>query len=121
MNNAVEQMKRRMKFAWAKYYESNRENHDIIWDYHDRLQRLTRLTTEQSNTLPTHIKQEIEEMAEAMRKSYECPICMDMIQKGELEITNCGHKYCKACLEQLVKSHDPKCAICRKKMKGDER
>lgn len=116
----MEALQKRMKFAWAKFYESNRERHEDILYYHERLETLARRVTAegQSNTLPTHIKQEIEEMAEAMRKSYECPICMEMIQKGQLEITNCGHKYCKTCLEQLVKTHDPKCAICRKALKA---
>ena len=46
----------------------------------------------------------------------ECPICFEVIQKGELEITNCGHKYCKNCYDKLVETTN-KCALCKKQIK----
>jgi len=115
--STLEAMKRRMKFAWAKYFETNRETHDLILHYHARLDRMSKAVGEA--TLPTHIKAEIEEMAAAMRKQYECPICLDMIESGQLDITNCGHKYCKTCLAQLLTQPEPKCACCRKALKGN--
>jgi len=105
-----------MKFAWAKYFETNRETHDIILHYHARLAKMT----EADATMPTHIKAEIEEMAMAMRKQYECPICLDMIESGQLDITNCGHKHCVSCLNTLLHQADPKCPVCRKALKGRE-
>jgi hypothetical protein len=113
----LEAMKRRMKFAWAKYFETNRETHDLILHYHHRLARMSQAVGDA--TLPTHIKAEIEEMAAAMRKQYECPICLEMIESGQLDITNCGHKYCKTCLAQLLTQPEPKCACCRKVLKGN--
>lgn len=110
---SVEAMTRRMKFAWAKYYEAMREGHETAIIYVARNVALTA-----DPTLPTHIKAEIEEMAAAMRKQYECPICLEMIASGELDITNCGHKYCKTCLAQLLAQPEPKCACCRKALKG---
>lgn len=116
-NNIVESLKKRVKFAWAKYYEVNNENHEQIYDYREKLNRLSQLIQNQTGTLPTHLKEEIEEMATAMKKSYECPICMEMIEKGQLEITSCGHKYCKVCLQQLLTQPQPRCACCRRALK----
>jgi len=102
---------RRMKFAWAKYYEEVRHGHNRALDI---VRRQLVITTDA--TLPTHIKAEIEEMAKTLQKEYECPICLAMIAEGQLDITNCGHKYCKECLAHLLTA-DPKCAICRKVLK----
>ena len=107
--NALERQRR---FAWAKYYEAMREGHEVAVVFVNRNRALT-----QDPTLPTHIKAEIEEMATAMAKTYECPICLDMIPSGQLDITNCGHKYCKTCLATLLGQAQPKCAVCRKELK----
>lgn len=97
------------RFAWAKYYEEARRAHETTIVVVNRQQAI--LT---DPTLPTHLKNEIEELRTALRKDYECPICIDMIQSGQLDITNCGHKYCKTCLDQLLHQQSPKCAVCRK-------
>lgn len=103
---------RQRRFAWAKYYEEVRNGHETAIVYVARNVVLT-----QDPTLPVHIKNEIEEMATAMRKQYECPICLDMIPSGQLDITNCGHKYCKTCLAQVLTQTPPKCSVCRKDLK----
>jgi hypothetical protein len=107
--NALERQRR---FAWAKYYEAMRDGHETAIVYVARQVAIT-----QDPTLPAHIKNEIEEMATAMRKQYECPICLDMIPSGQLDITNCGHKYCKTCLAQVLAQVPPKCSVCRKELK----
>ena len=116
--NTLESMRRRVKFAWAKYFEVNREAHDLFVAYHQQLKKISQAVGEA--TLPLHIKAEIEEMAAAMKKQYECPICLDMIESGQLDITNCGHKYCVSCLTTLLRQPEPKCACCRKALKGRE-
>ena len=61
------------------------------------------------------------EMAIALKKEWECPVCLDMIASDNLEITNCGHYYCKPCLAQLKQSQKTagkekwECAVCRRK------
>jgi hypothetical protein len=106
---------RQRRYAWAMYYEQVRTAHEHTIVYVNRQARVL-----EDPTLPTHIKNEIEEMRTAMRKEYECPICMDMIASGELDITNCGHKYCKECLKRLLTQPEPKCACCRKALKRNE-
>jgi hypothetical protein len=107
---------RRCKYAWAKYYEAIHQNlHDDFIQY----ERIERVVTEEA--LPVHIKSELKEMASILKKKWECPICIEFIAEDELEITNCGHFYCKGCLENLKNSYKEKeedkwcCAVCRKK------
>jgi hypothetical protein len=115
--------RRQKAFAWAKYYESINEQHaGAIVQY----QALT--TSADDVAVPVHIKTTLKEMATALKKQFECPVCMEMIPTDQLEITNCGHYYCKPCLA-ATKAHaqaagKPKweCGICRRKhgFKPDE-
>ena len=66
-------------------------------------------------SLPTHLVEELEEMCIQLKKEIECPICLEPIEKGQLKISYCGHKYCKTCFSQI-----DKCCICRRPFKKDE-
>jgi len=106
----------RCRFAWAKYYEAVRSDLHDDWGHYTILERVV-----SEDAMPVHIKNELKEMATALKKKWECPVCQDFIPEGELEITNCGHFYCKGCLDTLKEHHknkgDPKwsCAVCRRK------
>ena len=52
----------------------------------------------------------MKELYKEMKKSVECPICMEIIG-DKLKITNCGNKYCENCYDKL-----DICAICRKQI-----
>ena len=106
----------RIKFAWAQVFEMRRVNHDLSIDML-RLMRQLNAVSNADSTIPSHLKTEIEEMAETLRKSYECPICLEVIEKGNLEITTCGHKYCRNCFTALTRTPDCRCAVCRRKLK----
>lgn len=103
----LEKMDAQRRYAWCKYYEEARINHELALTNIARVRRII------STDIPQHIKTEMEEMATALQKPYECPICLEVIPKGQLDITNCGHKYCKPCLTQLKATNEPKCAMCR--------
>ena len=112
---------KRVSFAWAKYYEQvNQQLHDD----HNNYDRFNRVADDKE--VPEHIKTEMKTMATALKKKWECPVCMDMIEDADLEITNCGHFYCKACLtgwKQTCKDRgDPKwsCGMCNRKHKFAE-
>ena len=94
--NPHQNCKRQTAFAWAKFYERVRGTHVIEYRYITRLNDMTRQTEE---VIPTHIKNELLEMAKELKKTWECPICIDTILPDNLEITNCGHSFCKTCLE----------------------
>jgi hypothetical protein len=64
-------------------------------------------------------------MAKEVRKTWDCPICLEMISPEEtgdksLEITNCGHYYCKQCLTSLKAQPQPKCAVCRREWRNND-
>jgi len=107
---------KRVAFAWAKYYSVvNADLHEA----HATYATYTRVVSE--DALPEHIKSEMREMATALKKKWECPCCLDMIDDGDLEITNCGHFYCKGCLTTLKQTQKTagkekwECAVCRRK------
>ncbi len=102
--------KKRTAFAWAKYYEEM--GNSLVSD--TRQYTLNNRVLE-SPSLPPHIIKEIEENNSFLKKNIECPICLEIIDKGNLDISNCGHKYCKGCFKR-VKETTKKCAICRKKI-----
>lgn len=103
-------------YAWAQYYRITNEAHDQDHAHYGML-----TTTVTLETIPTHIKAELKSMADQLRKKWECPVCLEFIADGTLQITNCGHFYCDACLGQMKQISrdrgDTKwcCAVCRKK------
>ena len=115
LTSSLQFARKQKAFAWAKYYEqvngSHHADHDTVIVY----ERIV-----EDAGIPVHIKTEMKEMAIALKKKWECPICMEMIDDGELEITNCGHYYCKPCLvayQVQQKRENPnkwKCAVCRR-------
>jgi hypothetical protein len=107
--------RKQKSFAWAKYYE---QVNGALHNDHGNVVVYERIIEDAG--IPPHIKEEMKQMAVALKKKWECPICMEMIDDGQLEITNCGHYYCKACLDmyqQQQKRENPnkwKCAVCRR-------
>lgn len=117
-------MTKQKAYAWAKFYETTR---DRLTDDHANYHRLNTMDSRSNCHIPEHIKTELKEMAKAIRKKWECPVCLDMIDPapgaGEhpgtdktLEITNCGHYYCLQCLKNIKRQPEPKCAVCRRKI-----
>lgn len=100
-------------FAWAKYYESL---NDRLASDHINYTRT--LLVSSDTDIPSHIKTEFLAMGAELRKTWECPVCMEMIQPDNLDITNCGHYFCKPCLTQYKERNreDCKCPICRRKI-----
>jgi hypothetical protein len=94
-------------FAWAKNYELMDELHEV---YINQIEQNNQVLV-CSDELPIHLVKELEDATDILKKKVECPICMETIQKGNLKITGCGHKYCGECF-----AHIDKCAICRKKI-----
>jgi late competence protein required for DNA uptake (superfamily II DNA/RNA helicase) len=110
-----------VKFAWAKYYGEVREELNSDHVYHTTFIRIA-----DDTSIPEHIKTEMKAMAAALKKKWECPVCMNMIADEQLEITNCGHYYCKECLDtwkQTCKDRGDekwKCGMCNRKHKFNE-
>ena len=107
---------KRVSFAWAKVYETANDRHEADWNNYRIVEKTV---IEQS--IPEHIRTELKSMAEKLKKEWECPVCMDFIPQSELEITNCGHYYCKGCLtawketEKRNGNDKWKCGSCNRK------
>ena len=105
LRGQIGSLKRQKAFAWAKFYESEESSHEQVGNVYRRM-------TNVEEDLPTHLLIEFQEMTSLLKKMIECPICLEVIEDGQLEITHCGHKYCQACRSQITQ-----CAICRKSLK----
>ena len=99
--------KRQKSYAWAKYFESeaSRQRDDI--GQYEQIERIVEV-----DDIPLNIRSEFKDMLKALKKKIECPICYGVIEPDDMKLTNCGHKYCPVCFEQI-----DKCAICRKPLK----
>jgi hypothetical protein len=103
-------------FAWAKYYETINQAHDFDHGHYETV----RVIAEDAG-VPEHIKVSMKEMATALKKKWECPVCLEFIPDGQVEITNCGHIYCKPCLKQwqVAEMRQGKakweCGMCKRK------
>ena len=93
VRNQLTFSKKQTAYAWANHYNYVRAELGFAIQNHRQLVRV-----DSEETIPTHIKEEIKTMATALKKKWECPICLEMIEEAELEITNCGHFYCRGCL-----------------------
>ena len=99
------------RVAWAKYFEELNRNHD------QSVQRFIKVKeVVETEATPQFIIDELKEMYDALKKEVECPICMEVIPHGKIEITKCGHKFCKDCYDKLVATSN-ECAMCRKQIK----
>jgi hypothetical protein len=99
--------KKQTSYAWGKYYEQCRERQVSSIEAY---QVVSNVPVEE---LPTHLQNEMREYIKKLKIDIECPICLDVINPDNLEITRCGHKYCKTCFNTL-KTTTKKCAVCRK-------
>ncbi len=112
LKNKLKWCKKQKSYAWAKFYKELLNTHEAELKHLNAINQPAVL-----ESLPPHLVKEFEEMAKALKKKLTCPICLEIIKKGELDITGCGHKYCSECLKQLKKQEQPKCAICKRKIK----
>lgn len=116
LRNRLQWANRRTKFAWAKYYEAIGNAHGEAVRNIVAYQQVI-----ETEAIPVHIKNQYLEMASQLQKKWECPCCLDTIGEGNLTITNCGHFYCKGCLQQHQQAEQRMgrdkwaCATCRRK------
>lgn len=108
--------------AWRKYYEQLEYQTDQIQILTDALQlaqyrnqtgQLTRPAV-----LPTHITNELWEMAEQLNRQFTCPVCFELTTKTTIHMAWCGHLTCKECYARLpvVEGTKKSCPTCREKI-----
>ena len=116
MSNAIQQLQNKnrsleksKKFAWGKYYGEINNSLETNTTQFIQMNSFVEF-------IPVHIKDEYIKMLDDLKKNIECPICMEIINTGDLQLSNCGHKYCKKCFDRILVDSN-KCAICKKQLK----
>ena len=108
---ARERLDKNRRVAWCKFFQARRENFQQRVEFYDKLKMLQdALATAQGEyNIPPHFQNKFKELLAEAKSTIECPVCLDVIEAEQLEITNCGHCYCKQCKSRL-----DQCAICRR-------
>ena len=106
---------RRRKQAWAKYYQIEREQAENSVIIVNVIGRTEDGNLVEKSSLPLHITEEYYSMAEQLNKKYTCPICLDLVNRETIDITYCGHIFHKECLE-ASKQIKKECPYCRQKL-----
>jgi hypothetical protein len=108
--------KKQKSFAWAKYYDSiyNRMRDATIILNIAPITLNNQGEVTPKELLPSHITQEFYDMAVELKKTFSCPVCLELVNKDNIQITFCGHIYCNDCLTTLKNMPKSKCAVCRK-------
>lgn len=109
LQTKVRSLEKSKKFAWGKYYGAVNNQLTQNTTQYNRMNEFVEV-------IPTHIKDDYIKMLEELRKEIECPICYDIINIDDLQLSNCGHKFCKTCYDRLLR-YSNKCAICKKRLK----
>lgn len=110
-------MDSRRKMGWAKYFQAENDNHTRqVVNYGNQMEVYSQIEVIES--VPQFIKDEMEQMIVALRLEIECPVCMEIIDaaSGQLEITKCGHKFCKGCIRRVKENAEATCPSCRIKL-----
>jgi len=106
LKRKIQLVERKRRYAWAKFYEARELEHV-------HMLKMIEMYNNKTNAMPNHIKNELKELYDALKQTVCCPICLHEINKDDLDWSQCGHKYCKACLQRL-KNTSNKCALCRR-------
>jgi len=101
---------KKAKAGWGKYFgELEREQErDII--YYEQVKELP------VADMTDYAQQQIQELLIKLKEAIDCPVCLETIAPGNIEMTACGHKFCKQCLNTIKTTPEPKCAVCRGKI-----
>jgi hypothetical protein len=111
IKNQLNYERKKTAFAWGQYYGELEDRQVITIIRYEKLQEINA-----NAETPQFIIDEMKDMIEKLKLELECPICFDIIDPKQIEITRCGHKYCKKCADTIRKTTQ-KCALCKKTMK----
>lgn len=108
--------------AWRKYYEQleyqSQQIGILTHALHLAQYRNAQGQLERPPQLPTHITNELWEMAEQLNRQFTCPVCFDLTTKETIHMAWCGHLTCKECYTRLpvVEGTKKSCPTCREKI-----
>ncbi|EDW24753.1 GL24317 [Drosophila persimilis] len=68
---------------------------------------------------PSRPKRKRTDPNESLEETYSCPICLESVSGREPVATECGHIFCRQCIDTAI-LHNPKCPMCRKSSSLDQ-
>lgn len=66
-----------------------------------------------TQSLPDFVVKEMKEMATALGRKWDCPVCMDEHSPKDMVVRCCGHKVCEECDTRCKETRNYACPICR--------
>jgi hypothetical protein len=104
------------RYAWARYFEEFRNNHDINLQTYETLQPT--IIEIESKVVDKHLVSVIKDLYRKAKERVQCCVCLDVIKAEDLEIKVCGHILHKTpCWSGIVEHTEegkyPQCPICR--------
>ena len=101
--------------AWRAYYSAVRTIENLTQKIDEVDLNLDGELKTAEKEIPSHVVELIKDLMGKLRHSAECIICLEAIQPNTLFLTNCGHFFCKKCIEDYKKTENGKtCPTCRK-------
>ena len=65
----------------------------------------------QPSYVASPLKPDLEFVSESQTEDYHCPVCLSLM--SEPQLTNCGHRFCKGCIEPIYQQTERECPLCK--------
>ena len=93
-------------------YNLEKYIHDI-----DRFNQIKNVICNKINSYKSKKSYIIDILNNYDNKEYYCTVCLENIDKNNFSIIQCGHYYCKNCIQKCIHENDDKyeCPMCREK------
>mgnify|MGYP003639296724 FL=1 len=101
---------RKAKAGWGRYFAELENNQERDIHYYEQVEQLP------VNDMTEYAQEQIRELLIKLKTTIDCPVCLETIAPDQIEMTACGHKFCKQCIKAIKSAPEPKCAICRGKI-----
>lgn len=75
--------------------------------------RLRELMAEYDQVKKRH--KAMENFVTELKQNLECPICIEPFKNAHM-VPECGHHFCKKCIEDALQNCNNECPICRSKI-----
>lgn len=116
-NNEMKRLERKAKAGWKCFFMMRDNFIDVADMYKEQLrtnkEMVERLKKNQDVDIE-FLKKQFIEMYDMVKKNAECPVCMEVLTKENIDVPSCGHLICKTC-KDTIKERDSLCPCCRKK------
>lgn len=116
-NNEMRRLEQKAKAGWKCFFTIRDQMVERADTYHrsyvNHRMMIESIRNEEEVDIK-FLKQQFIEMYDLIKKNNECPVCMEVMTKENLDVPYCGHLICKGCKETIV-GRDNKCPCCRKK------